>query len=81
MFRPGTIGDSHVDIGSIAAFARNERVKYLKSEKVNSYKLEPVCESDGDTLVCRLFVHGEGGEAEQASKVGFKPNRYSLCSH
>ncbi|KAI1782802.1 hypothetical protein LXA43DRAFT_1068253 [Ganoderma leucocontextum] len=65
--RPGTIGDSHVDIGPVAAFARKERVKYLESETANSYKLEPACE-DGDTLVCRLFVRGESSLTVQRSQ-------------
>ncbi|KAI1781747.1 hypothetical protein LXA43DRAFT_1105398 [Ganoderma leucocontextum] len=57
--RPGTtFGDSHVDIGSVAAFARKERVKYLESETANNYELEPVPD-DGNTLVCRLFVRSE----------------------
>ena len=60
MSRPGTIGDSHVDIGSVAAFARKERVKYLDSAKANNYELQRAHE-DGNTLVCRLFVRGEGG--------------------
>ncbi|KAI1781660.1 hypothetical protein LXA43DRAFT_1188231 [Ganoderma leucocontextum] len=65
--RPGTIGDSHVDIGPVAAFARKECVKYLESETANSYKLEPACE-DGDTLVCRLFVRGESSLTVQRSQ-------------
>ncbi|KAI1783450.1 hypothetical protein LXA43DRAFT_1102518 [Ganoderma leucocontextum] len=65
--RPGTIGDSHVDIGPVAAFTRKERVKYLESEGANSYKLEPACD-DGNTLVCRLFVRGESGLTVQSSQ-------------
>ena len=58
MSRPGTIGDSHVDIGSIAAFTRNERIKYLDSEKTNNYELKHA-NKDNKTLVCRLFMRNE----------------------
>lgn len=71
MSRPGTIGDSHVDIGSVAAFAGKERVKYLESEKVNSYELQRACE-DGNTLVCRLFVRGEGGPPVKLVRLRFR---------
>ena len=71
MSRPGTIGDSHVDIGSVAAFARKERVKYLDSVKANNYELQRACE-DGNTLVCRLFVRGKGGPQVKLVRLIFR---------
>lgn len=83
MSRPGTIGDSQVDIGSIAAFTRYERVKYLESEKTNTYELEQAHE-DSNTLVCRLFVRGESTQTPQPLPVSVESSllvvhRFNAC--
>ncbi|TBU55993.1 hypothetical protein BD310DRAFT_883403 [Dichomitus squalens] len=56
LFRPGLSSEgAQVDIGSLESIARQERLKYLESEKVNHYLLESV-QGEEESLVCRLFV-------------------------
>ena len=64
LLRPGVTAstgsqtESVVDIGSVAAFTKGERLKYLESDFVNKYTLEPM-PGDDRTLVCRLFVRDD----------------------
>ncbi|KAM5531968.1 hypothetical protein V8D89_014368 [Ganoderma adspersum] len=64
LLRPGVTAstgsqtESVVDIGSVAAFTKGERLKYLESDIVNKYTLEPMLGND-KTLVCRLFVRDD----------------------
>ena len=54
----GSQAESVVDIGSVSAFTNGERLKYLQSDHVNKYTLEPM-PGDDNTLVCRLFVRDD----------------------
>lgn len=61
----GSHADSVVDIGAVSAFTSGERLKYLESDHVNKYILEPM-PGDDATLVCRLFVRDD----KSASQIG-----------